>query len=227
MKRGMILLIGLLVLAACTEQQNNQIPNPAAKFCEDNGGDYEITTAADGSQGGDCVFPNGGRCEGWAFQRGECHVCTDAQKAADACTMEYAPVCGEDGETYGNGCGACSSGNVNTYVNGECPSECGECPQFVPPSPDFCKDGTIVQGEVDECGCQTHPSCVRDNSEIKFYCTDRPDACTKEYVPVCGWFNEDVQCIRYPCANTFGNKCEACSDRMVDYWTEGDCPEDL
>ncbi|MDD5054035.1 MAG: Kazal-type serine protease inhibitor domain-containing protein [Candidatus Nanoarchaeia archaeon] len=34
--------------------------------------------------------------------------------------MEYNPVCGDDGETYGNACAACSSKNINYYVLGEC-----------------------------------------------------------------------------------------------------------
>lgn len=53
----------------------------------------------------------------------ELHFCTEEEKQADVCTMEYAPVCGylPDGgsDTYSNGCLACSVG-VEYWENGEC-----------------------------------------------------------------------------------------------------------
>lgn len=59
-------------------------------------------------------------------------ICTDEQKQAEACTMEYAPVCGlvqvqcfttpcdPIPETFGNACSACAQGNVVSYTEGEC-----------------------------------------------------------------------------------------------------------
>jgi hypothetical protein len=46
--------------------------NPASVNCEQKGNRLEIRTAADGSQGGICIFPDGSECEEWAFMRGEC-----------------------------------------------------------------------------------------------------------------------------------------------------------
>lgn len=46
--------------------------NPASAYCEQQGYKLEIVTAADGSQSGVCIFPDGSSCDEWAFFRGEC-----------------------------------------------------------------------------------------------------------------------------------------------------------
>ncbi len=51
---------------------NAGIANPASVNCEQKGNRLEIRTAADGSQVGICIFPDGSECEEWAYQRGEC-----------------------------------------------------------------------------------------------------------------------------------------------------------
>jgi putative hemolysin len=75
-----ICVIGLLIFGCAskpsgqniTGQENATIANPASVFCTQNGGTLRIVTAADGSQNGLCVFPNGSQCEEWAYYRGEC-----------------------------------------------------------------------------------------------------------------------------------------------------------
>lgn len=41
---------------------------------------------------------------------------------------------------------------------------CDPCPQFMLPHPEACKDGTWVAGEIDECGCQGPPRCLRETT---------------------------------------------------------------
>ena len=73
MKRIITFTILLMTLAACTTPQVN-MPNPASVYCKQQGNTLEIRTAADGSQNGICVFPNGSTCDEWAYFRGECDL---------------------------------------------------------------------------------------------------------------------------------------------------------
>jgi putative hemolysin len=88
MKRMIAAFILVLALTACTAPQVQtpepaaisiatgippvNMPNPASAYCEEHGNKLEIHTAADGSQFGVCVFPNGSACDEWAYFRGEC-----------------------------------------------------------------------------------------------------------------------------------------------------------
>jgi putative hemolysin len=88
LKRKMKIIIPftiiLMAMAACTATQNQSpepaatdkpqagMPNPASVYCIQQGNKLEIRTAADGSQSGVCIFPDGSSCDEWAYFRGEC-----------------------------------------------------------------------------------------------------------------------------------------------------------
>ncbi len=84
MKRIFSLTILLVALAACaapqvqatkpstTDLPQAGMPNPASVYCEQQGNKLEIRTAADGSQNGICIIPDGSICDEWAYFRGEC-----------------------------------------------------------------------------------------------------------------------------------------------------------
>lgn len=146
-----------------------------------------------------------------------------------ACTLE-AKVC-PDGSTVGRSGPNC---------------EFPECPAQVPnPASVFCREQggklEIVEGAEGQQGvcvladgtrCDEweyyRGECPSEKSDDKNYCTAESregEFCTKEYRPVCGWFNESIKCVAYPCAITASNPCEACQNKQVDYWTEGECPK--
>ncbi len=77
------------------------------------------------------------------------NYCTDRPKA---CTLQYDPVCGNNGITYGNSCGACGAG-VDYWVQGECaPSQEG-CSKDAK----ICPNGSVVG--------RTGPNCSFECSE--------------------------------------------------------------
>ncbi len=85
MKPTSTLTLILFILTACgapqtqptvdpvsTEFSQADIPNPASAYCVEQGFTSEIRTAADGSQSGVCIFPDGSECDEWAYFRSEC-----------------------------------------------------------------------------------------------------------------------------------------------------------
>jgi putative hemolysin len=83
MKRllSVALIVGALVVGACGAEPTPTpvateappgLPNPASQYCLDQGYQLDIRTAADGSQAGYCIFPDGTECDEWAFFRNEC-----------------------------------------------------------------------------------------------------------------------------------------------------------
>ncbi len=76
MKTQYRIIFALCVTALLTAGAGVAMPNPASKYCVDQGYNNTIRTNPDGSQTGYCIFPNGRECEEWAYFRGECKLGT-------------------------------------------------------------------------------------------------------------------------------------------------------
>jgi len=121
MKRIFAFTTVLMALTACsalqvqtpeptaTDMPQVNMPNPASVYCEQNGNNLEIHTAADGSQNGICVFPDGSTCEEWAYYRGECGPAAQ-QSTTPAMTVEATTEASGGGPGGGSNSGGDASG---------------------------------------------------------------------------------------------------------------------
>ncbi len=109
-------------------------------------------------------------CSGGTYCASDIGMCefdpADGTCAArpDACPRIYDPVCGCDGESYGNSCEAAAAG-MNVVHVGVC-EPAGECD--------------------DNGGCSESEFCDLTACALPGSCEERPVLCTREYAPVCG-----------------------------------------
>ena len=121
MKRIITFTIILMALTACTALQVQapepaatdipqvNMPNPASVYCTQQGNKLEIRTAADGSQNGICVFPDGSTCDEWAYFRGECGLAAQKSPTPTA-TIEATKEASGGGPGGSNNSGGNASG---------------------------------------------------------------------------------------------------------------------
>ncbi len=81
LKAILVILLGAMLLAACTAPATPPTPtsgagiaNPASENCVKQGGTLTIQKRGDGGEYGVCTFEDNRQCEEWALLRGECPV---------------------------------------------------------------------------------------------------------------------------------------------------------
>ena len=85
------------------------------------------------------------------------------------CLDVWDPVCGVDGETYGNACEA-RAAHVEVAHPGECQLVCGGI------IGELCPEGQLCD----------MPAGLCQGADLQGVCVERPEICTEEFAPVCG-----------------------------------------
>lgn len=218
-------ILGILIISGCIQKADTQIT-----YCTDDAQICPDGTAVGRDPNNNCEFfkcsdekpipvePDGGigitnlYIQYVGYDRAQC-------AATDWMCTEGSSQFFDD-----TGCG-CKADVPKKYVSNST-EECSRIKYA-------CEKNYVPFSDADGCGCEytfdIDESATSPGSKLRAIpCMPEQrsiDACTAEYAPVCGWSDpEKIQCIKYPCAQTYSNACIACKDDNVGYYTLGECP---